>query len=157
MIGSRSDQERFLEFVRVWGELREEAKEDRAVVLVEGEKDRRALRRLGLEAHIALVHEGRSLSAIAHTIGEGNRRAIVLTDWDRKGGQLAEKLSTLLEAGDFQVNRQLRQRLARVLRGELVHVEGMFRWATRLSETVGIALGPALDDGEALTPLSPRG
>ena len=146
MIGSRAERERFEEFVEVWSELKHGTARPGAVVLVEGEKDRRALLRLGLTTPIMLVHQGQRLPAIAQSVAKVHERAVVLTDWDRKGGQLAERLSTLLSGVDIEVDREIRQRLARVLRGELVHVEGLYRWASHLAETVGIALAPALEE-----------
>ncbi len=146
MIGSRAERERLQQFVDEWTRLKDDASLPGAVVLVEGEKDRRALVRLGLSSPIALVHQGQRLPTIAQALAAHHKRAIVLTDWDRKGGQLAERLSELLEGADIEVNRETRQRLARVLRGELVHVEGLYRWATHLAESVGGTLALVLDD-----------
>ena len=146
MIGSRADRERLEEFVEVWAELRDEAQSPGAVILVEGEKDRRALVRLGVAAPVALVHRGQPLPALAHAVARAHERAIVLTDWDRKGGQLAERLTDLLEGVAVHVDLEFRQRLARVLRGEVVHVEGLYRWANHLAEATRLSLAPLLEE-----------
>jgi dTMP kinase len=147
MIGSRAERERLQQFVVVWTRLKDETSRPGAVVIVEGEKDRRSLVRLGLSSPIALIHRGQRLPSIAQSLAAHHTQAVVLTDWDRKGGQLAERISELLEGADIEVDRETRQRLARVLRGELVHVEGLYRWANHLAESVGTVLAPMLDEG----------
>ncbi len=128
------------EFLALWSILKSETERSETVVLVEGERDRRSLRSLGLSGRIVLVHRGVRLSAIAHDLDRGARRAIVLTDWDAAGGLLARRLRELLEAGPVEVDLEYRRRLARVVRGEVVHVEGLFRWARRLAERSGAPL-----------------
>lgn len=146
MLGSRAEQERFEEFLEVWADLSDDVRRSEGVVVVvEGENDRRSLLKLGLAGPVVLVHQGRRLSAIAQALARSHRRAIVLTDWDRKGGQLAERLATLLNGDEVKVDLETRQRLARVLRGELVHVEGLFQWASNLADSVGVALAMALE------------
>jgi len=146
MIGLGRERERFEEFLGAWAELAEAAALPGTVVVVEGEKDRRALSRLGLEATITLVHRGQRLPVIAHALAQRADRAVVLTDWDRKGGQLAERLAGLLGGADVKVDLETRQRLGRLLRGELVHVEGLYRWALHLAESVGVVLPSALEE-----------
>ncbi|MCI4328396.1 MAG: hypothetical protein L3K01_03140 [Thermoplasmata archaeon] len=131
------------EFVRLFGKLRDETKGGRAVVLVEGERDRRSLRALGLEGPIELVHAGRTMSELAARLSRDGRRVIVLTDWDSAGGQLARKLREFLEAEAVGIDLEYRRRLARVLRGEVVHVEGLNGWARRTA----VEAGTPIEDG----------
>jgi len=128
------------EFRELWGKLRGESEEAGTVVVVEGERDRRSLRRLGLEGTIALVHRGETLSGTAHRLVRQSRRVIVLTDWDNEGGQFARRLKEFLEAERLELDLEYRRRLARILRGELVHVEGLHGWARRLAERQGSSL-----------------
>ena len=143
------------EFRELWGKLRSECVEAGTVVVVEGERDRRSLRRLGLEGRIALVHRGETLSGTAHRLVRQSRRVIVLTDWDNEGGQLARRLKEFLEAERLELDLDFRRRLARILRGELVHVEGLHGWARRLAERQGGSLEQFLagtePDGERPT------
>ena len=125
------------DFLELWEKLRTESEEGGAVVVVEGERDRRALRRLGLEGAVALVHRGATLSATAQRLVLEGRPVIVLTDWDGEGGQLARRLKEFLEAERVPLDLDFRRRFARVLRGELVHVEGLYGWARRLAERQG--------------------
>jgi len=125
------------EFQRLWRQLLEELAVPGTAVLVEGERDRRSIERLGVRSPIHLVHRGQPLSHLAHDLARKTARLIVLTDWDRAGGQFAQKVRELLAAGPVEVDLEFRRRLARALRGEVVHVEGMAGWARRLAEREG--------------------
>lgn len=137
MRDGRDAEEAFGEFVELWHKLKAESEEEGAVVVVEGERDRRALRRLGLEGPVVLVHRGESLSKTAQRLVVRGRRVIVLTDWDREGGLFARRLKEFLEAERIDLDLDYRRRFARILRGELVHVEGLFGWARRIAERQG--------------------
>lgn len=147
MRDGRDVDEAFERFVDLWQKLRAESEEEGAVVVVEGERDRRSLRRLGLEGTIELVHRGEALSKIAQRLADHGRRVIVLTDWDRAGGEFARRLREFLGAERIELDLEFRRRFAKVLRGELVHVEGLYGWARRLAERQGrpieMFLGPA--------------
>ena len=80
------------------------------------------------------------MSELAHDLGRRGRRVILMTDWDSEGGVLARRLKELLEAGDARVDLEYRRRFARVLRGEVVHVEGLAGWARRTAEGEGATL-----------------
>ncbi len=125
------------EFLRLWRDLRAESDDPGTVLVVEGERDRRALRRLEVRGRIAVVHGGRTLGGTAQQLLGAGRRVIVLTDWDAEGGHLAHRLKEFLEADRTDLDLEYRRRLARILRGELVHVEGLYGWARRLAEKSG--------------------
>jgi 5S rRNA maturation endonuclease (ribonuclease M5) len=134
------------EFVRVFSRLREESASGGVVVLVEGERDRRSLRRLGISGPIALVHGGGTLSALAAQLARGGKTVVVLTDWDTEGGHLAQRLRDFLTADAVGLDLEYRRKLAKALRGEVVHVEGLHGWARRTAEAVGVPLESALGD-----------
>ncbi len=150
MRGGRDVEAALDEFVELWGRLRAESEREGAIVVVEGERDRRALRRLGLRAPILLVHRGQPLSETAHRLARASRHVIVLTDWDGEGGLFARRLREFLGAGPVILDLDFRRELGRILRGELVHVEGLYGWARRLAERRHVALdqllAPALAD-----------
>ena len=146
----RAPETTLREFLEVWHALRHESSEPGAVVVVEGERDRSSLRRLGISGSIVLVHRGVTLSATAHALSDRRRHVIVLTDWDREGGHLAQRLRGFLEADGLRLDLDHRRRLATVLRGEVVHVEGLAGWARRLADKVRIPLEellPGAEDG----------
>jgi 5S rRNA maturation endonuclease (ribonuclease M5) len=128
------------EFLPLLESLIEESDQEGTVVVVEGERDYRSLRRLGVGGSIVRLHRGQSMSELAHDLGRRRRRVILLTDWDSEGGVLARRLKELLEAGDARVDLEYRRRFARALRGEVVHVEGLAGWARRTAEGQGAPL-----------------
>ncbi len=140
MRGGREGEEAFEEFLDLWATFKADSEEARSVVVVEGERDRRALRRLGLEGRILLVHRGETIAQTAQRLVGQNRRVIVLTDWDSEGGQFARRLREFLEAERVDLDLEYRRRFARILRGELVHVEGLYGWARRLAERQGTTI-----------------
>ncbi|MCI4324512.1 MAG: hypothetical protein L3K00_01305 [Thermoplasmata archaeon] len=136
------------EFVRLFDRLKDEMATGKVVVLVEGIRDRRSLRSLGLEGPVELVHAGRTMSELAAHLSREGRKVVVLTDWDTAGGQLARTLREFLGAEAVGIDLEYRRRLARVLRGELVHVEGLFGWARRTASEAGVLL----DSGDVDAP-----
>lgn len=133
-------------FVDLWGRLRSES--EGAVVVVEGERDRRSVRRLGWSGEVALVHRGDRLAGVAHALAADRRKVIVLTDWDTEGGQIARRLKEFLAADVTGLDLDYRRRLAVVLRGEVAHVEGLYGWARRMAEKLGRSLEEVTDDGD---------
>lgn len=142
----REDSERtFEEFLELWRRLSRTNRDDAVAVLVEGERDRRSLTRLGLEGEIELVHRGKTLSETAQQLAVRHRSVILLTDWDPEGGNLARRLRGLLEAGGISLDLEYRRQLARILRGEVVHVEGLHGWARRMAERQGATIAEILE------------
>ncbi len=154
MRNGRDAEVAFGEFVELWRKLKVESEEEGAVVVVEGVRDRRSLRRLGLGGPVVLVHRGETLSKTAYRLVGHGHRVIVLTDWDREGGLFARRLKEFLEAERIDLDLDYRRRFARILRGELVHVEGLFGWARRLAERQGEPLEQFLAAGSEIRPLT---
>ena len=80
-------------------------------IIVEGARDRRALRELGIPGKIYTIHE--PIDVLAEKIAvTGARRAIILTDYDRTGRALAGKLKRMLMnegvTPDFEIRRELK-------------------------------------------------
>ncbi len=143
MSPERDPEAAFAAFLGVWQQLLGEADEDQAVVVVEGERDVRSIRRLGWKGEVTVVHRGHTLAETAHALEGRARRVIVLTDWDSEGGELARRFRGFL--GPKTLDLDYRRKLARVLRGELVHVEGLYGWARRNAERLGASLEELLE------------
>ena len=140
MVESTRTGPSFSEFLELWERLVAASDEPGTVIVVEGERDRRALKRLRVAGPVRLVHRGRTLAGVAHDLGQGARRVIVLTDWDVEGGHLASRLRDVLGSAGVELDLEFRRRLARVLRGEVAHVEGLARWAQHAAERAGAPL-----------------
>jgi 5S rRNA maturation endonuclease (ribonuclease M5) len=152
MVTTRDPAELFDEFWDVWTRLLSESRSPGTVVVVEGERDRRSVRRLGLRGTVLLVHRGRTLSETAEHLSSTAGKVILLTDWDTEGGHLAHRLKEFLGVGRSGPDLEYRRRLARVLRGELVHVEGLYGWAARTAEKANRSLAQLLEGLEADRP-----
>jgi 5S rRNA maturation endonuclease (ribonuclease M5) len=149
MATGRDPAEVFDAFWELWTRLQHESGTPGTVVVVEGERDRRSVRRLGLTGPVVLVHRGRTLSETAQHLAATARHVIILTDWDTEGGHLAQRLKEFLGVGRSGADLEHRRRLARVLRGELVHVEGLYGWAVRTAEKGNRSLIQLLESAEA--------
>jgi len=149
MVTGRDPAAVFDEFWELWVRLQADSRAPGTVVVVEGERDRRSLRRLGVKGSVVLVHRGRTISESAEHLSATARRVILLTDWDTEGGHLAQRLKEFLGSGRSGPDLEYRRRFARVLRVELVHVEGLYRWALRTAEKGNRSLGQLLELAEA--------
>ncbi len=66
-----------------------ESRPEEVVILVEGKRDRGALNLLGVRGEIVQVQTSDGILGIAEDLALRHRKAIILTDWDRKGDSCA--------------------------------------------------------------------
>ena len=79
------------------------------IILVEGNKDVKAIRNLGYEGTIEVcVHQKTTLSDISAKIGGDGKKILILTDFDQKGIKLNSRLTSLLQSTGALVNIELR-------------------------------------------------
>ena len=83
------------EVLKLIDELIEENKE--IPILVEGEKDKKALKKLNVKGKIITVNNGRSLIDFCDWLAKKYNEIIILTDWDRKGGFLRKRIQENLK------------------------------------------------------------
>ena len=88
----------------------EELREDPRCILVEGNKDVRALETFGITKTIKVSHSPQR--AVSNCPGD----AIILTDYDETGRKLASQLSTLLESEGKHADLDYRKELRRITR-----------------------------------------
>jgi len=100
-------------------------------IIVEGVKDRQALRKLGLTGKINTINKGLSLADFSDWIAERYEQVIILTDWDRRGGLLCRRLKDLLK-GRVKYDVELRQRFSRY--AMIKTVEGLPSWLETMTE-----------------------
>ena len=95
---------------RVLDDLIEENK--RVPIIVEGEKDILALRKLGLIGDIISLNKGINLIDFSDYVAENYKSVIILTDWDRRGGFLCHTIMRNLE-GRVNCNTYYREVFAK--------------------------------------------
>jgi 5S rRNA maturation endonuclease (ribonuclease M5) len=100
----------------------ERLKESEKLIIVEGFKDRNALMKLGIEkAQIVVL--GKPIFAVAESVAERTKKAIILTDLDEEGKKLYSKLKHDLSANGVEVDNYFREFLFR--NTKLAHIEGI--------------------------------
>jgi len=105
---------------------------ERAPVLVEGERDVAALRALGLAGTIVALNRGTSVFHACERLAAEHREVILLTDWDVRGGQLARLLRDGLAANGVTYDEAHRARIAALCQKEIKAVEDLHRYVERL-------------------------
>ncbi len=105
-------------------------------VIVEGERDVRSLRALGLEGELVRLNAGVPLFNLAESLGRRHAEAIILTDWDHRGGHLARLLRDALEANQVRFDTEFRARLTRLCRKDIKDVESLAGFVERVGRQV---------------------
>ena len=94
-------------------------------IVVEGDKDIEALRKLDLNGEIISVNTGTSLTDFCDKIASKYKEIIILTDWDRRGGYLCHTIRKNLEG---RVNCNLHYREIFAKNSMIRTIEGLPSW-----------------------------
>ena len=119
----RDPRETLEELEELLIQLRE--RPESTVILVEGRKDRQALACLGIGGEIVQVQDAGGIFGVAEELARNGQEAIVLTDWDRKGGQLAELLRNALRANGVRYDDSIRARMSSLGKKEIKDIESL--------------------------------
>src|SRR5512136_3029957 len=92
-------------------------------IVVEGSRDVRSLRELGIDGKVFTVNTGSSIMNLCESLCSEHDRFIILTDWDRKGGQIAHQLDRAFESCDAKRDMDARAEIARLTKKEIKDVE----------------------------------
>ncbi|MDK2795755.1 MAG: hypothetical protein PWQ58_954 [Archaeoglobaceae archaeon] len=117
--------EELKEFFNAIEELKELSREG-WVVVVEGTKDLRALRGIGVEGEIVVF------SGFSNTAERLNgRRVIILTDYDAEGFEIEKGLVRALSSYGNIPNTELRKKIFRYIRKDITKVEELENFIRR--------------------------
>lgn len=111
--------------------LREENKT--VPIIVEGDKDIEALRKLDITGEILRFNVGLSIPDFCDMISQKYKNIILLTDWDRKGGYLCSTIKKNLES---RVGCNTRYREIFAKRSMIRTLEGLPSWIKTLKQKV---------------------
>ena len=116
-------------------ELLDELRQENTTIpiIVEGDKDVAALRRLELTGEVIRFNKGQSVSDFCDDIAQKYQKIIVLTDWDWRGGRLGSSIKKQLEN---RVNCDMRYRQMFAKRCVCRTVEGIPSWLQTLQKKV---------------------
>ncbi len=121
------DNQTLEELEELFDTLREDNKT--IPIIVEGDKDITALRKLGMTGEIIRFNKGQSVSNFCDSIAQKYKRIILLTDWDWRGGRLGTSIRKHLE-NRVECNMTYRQSIAQ--RCTCRTVEGIPKWLETL-------------------------
>ena len=108
---------------------------ERQPIIVEGARDVAALKKLGITKNVHPLNRGMSVFVFCEDLAKRSRSAVILTDWDRRGGQLARMLKEGLEANGVRVNDRIRTQIVILSKKEVKDIESMPTFIDRLKAT----------------------
>lgn len=78
-------------------------------IIVEGKRDKKALRGIGFDGEIITLHSGKSIHEFTENIANRFDKVVLLIDWDKKGEELYSKIGQNLQGmwEDFASLREL--------------------------------------------------
>ena len=100
-------------------------------VIVEGKRDARALKKLGLIGEIITLHRGQNLYEFCIDIEERFQKIVILLDWDNNGDNLFKTLSENLK-GHWEEFSWFRDLLRMLCQKDISTVEGIPKLLKRL-------------------------
>ena len=125
-------EKRAHEFQKIWDEL----KLSDFPIVVEGKRDTKALRELGIVKHVIELNDGTSVLSTVERIFQNSGSSsefIILTDWDKAGDKLAKQLISYGESCDLIPNDRIRKSLAIITAKEISCVEELPTFALGLA------------------------
>ena len=107
-----------------------------AVIVVEGKRDIIALKKLGITGHIETsTHQ--PLLVFAESLAKDTTEIIILTDWDRRGDILADKITTYLQNVGITPDLDIRRRISSLVKREVKDVESLHTYVVKLKKITG--------------------
>jgi len=126
-----NDEERLAEIKEVIEDLKELS--EGRMILVEGTKDKMALRSIGITGEVFMIQsEGGPMKAAEHAAASG-KGAVILTDWDRKGGAIARETGLQLASLGVWHDLGIRARLSALCKKYIKDMESLGSLLERLS------------------------
>ncbi|WP_297501840.1 toprim domain-containing protein [Thermococcus sp.] len=119
--------ENYKRFLQIIDELRE----FEGALIVEGMRDEVALRNLGVRAEI--IRLSRLPLAEVALIASSHRDVMILTDFDRKGEELAKKLLRYLNGYPCRVDIKTWKELRKLVRKDVKGVEDLYELYLKVS------------------------
>jgi 5S rRNA maturation endonuclease (ribonuclease M5) len=108
-------------------------------ILVEGRKDLKSLKRLGVKGDIVTVKtSGRTLLDVLREIENRKKeKVILLMDFDRRGRELTSRLTKSLEATGIKPNLVLWRELFSLVGRDVKDIEGLASYLETANKKIG--------------------
>ena len=95
-----------------------------ALIIVEGKRDRKALRALGITGVIMLGTK-KSILVFCEEVAREFNNVIVLTDWDENGDKLAALMEGYLRSTSTSVNMDIRKNIKNLVKKRIKDIESL--------------------------------
>ncbi len=95
-----------------------------ALIIVEGKRDRKALRALGITGAIMLGTK-KSILVFCEEVAREYHNVIILTDWDKKGDKLAALMEGYLRSTSTAVNMDIRKKIKNLVKKRIKDIESL--------------------------------
>lgn len=115
-------------------------------IVVEGKRDREALRKLGFAGEILTLHGRGGLYEFAEELHARYHALVLLMDWDEKGEMLQSQAGELL-TGLWEEHAPLRESLKNLCQKDIRDVQGIPSLLTRLAGTE-VVIGDSSSGGD---------
>lgn len=129
-----TDADRLEKLDKIMDELAERSTVE--VIIVEGTRDIEALRKLEVGGNIRSLQIGNSIVNFCEHLSAEYERFIILTDWDRKGGQFANLLRKAIESCGARYDDSVRANIARLTKKSVKDVQGLPGFIESLRKSV---------------------
>jgi len=106
-------------------------------IIVEGLKDRMALRSLEVNGHIIVLNDGDTILGTCEKLAREWSAVIIFTDWDHKGGELAHALEDAFHGCGIEYDSEYRASVSMLVKKDIKDVEGLPPLMRRLQVLVG--------------------
>ena len=113
-----------------------EASQRGAAIIVEGRRDKMAVRSLGASGPVIMA-SSKSILAMVEDVASQYQEIIVLTDWDEKGEEMALQIEQYLRCTQSCANMEIRSRLKRMVKKEIKDVESLSLYVERMRAKCG--------------------
>lgn len=97
-------------------------------IIVEGKRDKKALKDIGFDGQIITIHSGKSIYEFSENIANRFEKVVLLIDWDEKGEELYSKIGDNLQGmwEDFASIRELLKILCQKEISEIEQIPALF-------------------------------
>ncbi len=102
-----------------------------AIIVVEGRRDVKSLRSLGIKGDIRLASQ-QPLLEFTELLSKSRKEIILLTDWDKKGGIMARKIIDYLLTYGIMPNTDIRSRIRNLVKKRIKDVESLNNYVNKL-------------------------
>ncbi len=129
-IKTLEDLERLESLERIILELQTLA-DSGAIIVVEGRRDVKSLQSLGIKGDIRLASQ-QPLFGFTETLSKSGKKIILLTDWDKKGSIVAQKIIGYLLSYGIMPNIYIRSKIQVLVKKRIKDIESLNSYVNKL-------------------------